>query len=166
MRKTQRAPERGVNSKTDREVAADLQLLTPPAAISFPSCRKRYGRKGALGYVWAHPASEFRRAPIFQASFHSKLTLRASWYAPPDTGVSGLQLVALEQLLSIEGTLEILMNVSFLRAPTTYNAKLCRKKVQPDKPRLHLLLTASIQRQPVTNPIPPYQAARSKKLVR
>ena len=31
----------GVNGKADRErVAADLQLLTPPAA-SFPSCRKR-----------------------------------------------------------------------------------------------------------------------------
>ena len=24
----------------------------PPAAQSFPSCRKRLGRKGALGYVW------------------------------------------------------------------------------------------------------------------
>ena len=24
----------------------------PPAAPSFPSCRKRWGRKGALGYVW------------------------------------------------------------------------------------------------------------------
>ena len=41
-----------------------------------------------------------------------------------------------------------------------------RKKVQPDKFRLHLLLTASILRQLVTNLIPPYQAARSQKLVR
>ena len=63
------------------------------------------------------PASEFRQAPMFQASFHTRVTLRESWYAPPDTGVSGLQLVALERLLSIEGTLEILMNVTFLRAP-------------------------------------------------
>ena len=48
-------------------------------------------------------ASEFRREPIFQASFHSVVTLRMSYYAPPDTGVSGLQLVALEYLPSIEG---------------------------------------------------------------
>ena len=37
---------------------------------------------------------------MFQASFHTRLTLRASYYAPPDTGVSDLQLVALEQLPS------------------------------------------------------------------
>ena len=36
-------------------------------------------------------------------SFHSGVTLRASDYAPPDTGVSGLQLVAIEYLPSIEG---------------------------------------------------------------
>ena len=40
-------------------------------------------------------------------SFHSGVTLRASDYAPPDTGVSDLQLVALERLLSIEGAEEI-----------------------------------------------------------
>ena len=40
---------------------------------------------------------------MFQASFHTIVTLRASWYAPPDTGVSNLQLVALERLPSIEG---------------------------------------------------------------
>ena len=39
--------------------------------------------------------------------------------APPDTGVSGLQLVALEQLLSIEGSAEILMDVTFLRGSIT-----------------------------------------------
>ena len=32
----------------------------PPAAPSFPSCRKRRGRKGALGYGLVRPASEFR----------------------------------------------------------------------------------------------------------
>ena len=36
-------------------------------------------------------------------SFHSEVTSRASWYAPPDTGVSDLWAVALEYLLSIEG---------------------------------------------------------------
>ena len=89
----------------------------PPAALSFLSCRKRYGRKGALGYVWVPPASEFRRKPMFQASFHTIVTSRAAYCAPPDTGVSGLQLVALERLLSIEGALEIQMNFTFLRGP-------------------------------------------------
>ena len=68
-----------------------------------------------LGYGLVLPASVFRQEPIFQASFHTILTLRASWYAPPDTGVSALQLVALKRLLSIEGAAEILMNVAFLR---------------------------------------------------
>ena len=52
---------------------------------------------------------------MFQASFHSEVTSRASYYAPPDTGVPNLQLVSVEQLLSIEGALEIQMNVTFLR---------------------------------------------------
>ena len=37
----------------------------PPAAPSFPSCRKRRGRKGALGYVWCILRVLFRQAPIF-----------------------------------------------------------------------------------------------------
>ena len=36
-------------------------------------------------------------------------------YAPPDTGESDLQLVALERLLSIEGADEIRIDVTFLR---------------------------------------------------
>ena len=48
-------------------------------------------------------------------SFHTRLTLRASRYAPPDTEVSGLQLVAVERLPSIEGTVEIRMDFAFLR---------------------------------------------------
>ena len=51
----------------------------------------------------------------FSLAFHTRLTLRASYYAPPDTGASDLILVAVEQLLSIEGALEIQMNVTFLR---------------------------------------------------
>ena len=58
--------------------------------------------KGGWGYG-VHAASEFRQAPIFQASFHTIVTLRAFDYAPPDTGVSDLQLVAVEYLPSIEG---------------------------------------------------------------
>ena len=52
---------------------------------------------------------------MFQASFHSEVTSRASYYAPPDTGVPNLQLVSVEYLPSIEGALEIQMNVTFLR---------------------------------------------------
>ena len=36
-------------------------------------------------------------------------------YAPPDTGVSNLQLVTVERLLSIEGATEIQMGCSFSR---------------------------------------------------
>ena len=35
---------------------------------------------------------------MFQASFHTIVTLRMSWCAPPDTGVSSLRLVAFESL--------------------------------------------------------------------
>ena len=56
-----------------------------------------------LGYGLVLPASEFKQEPMFQASFHTRVTLRASWYAPPDTGVSDLWAVALEYLQSIEG---------------------------------------------------------------
>ena len=65
-------------------------------------------------------ASEFRQAPMFQTSFHSGVTLRVSWYAPPDTGALDLQLVALERLPSIEGIVEIQMDVTFLRGSFLY----------------------------------------------
>ena len=48
-------------------------------------------------------ASEFRREPGLQALFHTIVTSQVSYYAPPDTGVSDLQLVAVEYLPSIEG---------------------------------------------------------------
>ena len=51
----------------------------------------------------------------FGLAFHSVVTLRMSWYAPPDTGVPNLQLVSVENLPSIEGALEIQMNVTFWR---------------------------------------------------
>ena len=49
-----------------------------PAAISFPSRGKRYGRKGRLRMCLVLPASAFRQDPMFRASFHSRLTLRVS----------------------------------------------------------------------------------------
>ena len=60
-------------------------------------------------------ASEFRQEPILGLSFHSIVTSRMSDYAPPDTWVASLMLVALEQLLSIEGATEIQMGCSFSR---------------------------------------------------
>ena len=50
-----------------------------------------------------HSASDFRQEPMFQASFHTIVTSQVSYYAPPDTGVSDLQLVAVEYLLKTEG---------------------------------------------------------------
>ena len=87
----------------------------PPAAPSFPSCRKRWGRKGALGYVWCFLHLSLGKSQCFSLAFHSGVTSRATWYAPPDTGVSDLQLVALERLPSIEGAAEILMDITFSR---------------------------------------------------
>ena len=52
---------------------------------------------------------------MFQASFHTIVTLRAFDYAPPDTGVSDLQLVSVEYLPSIEGAVENQTDVTFLR---------------------------------------------------
>ena len=82
----------------------------------FPCAGKDRGEKSAWG-CGVLSASEFRREPGLQASFHSGVTLRAFDYAPPDTEVSDLQLVAVERLLSIEGALEIQMNFTFLREP-------------------------------------------------
>ena len=62
-----------------------------------------------------HSASEFRRTPMFRASFHTILILRMSWYAPPDTGASDLIPVAVERLPSIEGAVKIQIICTFLR---------------------------------------------------
>ena len=63
-----------------------------------------------------HSASDFRQATIFRSGVPLDSHLASFYYAPPDTGVSNLQLVTVERLPSIEeGTVEILMNVAFLR---------------------------------------------------
>ena len=80
-----------------------MQLLVGSDGPIFSHAREKIGEKRALGYDLVRSASDFRREPMFQASFHTRVTLRASYYAPPDTGVPNLQLVALEYLLSIEG---------------------------------------------------------------
>ena len=55
------------------------------------------------------------------------VTLRMSWYAPPDTGVSNLILVASEQLLSIEGAVEIQMDFTFSRGKAPLEGELSPK---------------------------------------
>ena len=55
----------------------------------FPCAGKDMEEKVAWGYG-VHSASEFRQAPIFQASFHTIVTLRVSDYALPDTREPGL----------------------------------------------------------------------------
>ena len=71
--------------------------------LLFRLAGKEGGRKGALGYVWCFLRLSLGKPQCFGLAFHSVVTLRASWYAPPDTGVSDLWAVALEYLLSIEG---------------------------------------------------------------
>ena len=56
------------------------------------------------------------KSQCFGLAFHSMVTLHISYYASPDTGVSDLQLVAVEYLPSIEGATELLIGVTFLRA--------------------------------------------------
>ena len=51
-------------------------------------------------------------------------------YAPPDMGVSGSQLVAVERLLSIEGALEIQMNFTFLRGKAPLSGELSAKQTE------------------------------------
>ena len=78
----------------------------------FPCAGKDRGEKGAWGYG-VHSASEFRRNPSFWLSFHTRLTSRASWYAPPDTVGPDLQLAAVEYLPSIEGAGRICRSAPF-----------------------------------------------------
>ena len=70
-----------------------LRRLVPPWSFLtrlrrpylFPCAGKDRGEKGAWMRL-VHSASDFRQAPSFWMSFHSEVTSRASWYAPPDTG--------------------------------------------------------------------------------
>ena len=83
--------------------------------LLFRLAGKEGGEKGRWVTVWCILHLNSGERLCFSLAFHSILTSRASWYAPPDTGVPNLQLVAVEYLPSIEGTLEIQMDVTFLR---------------------------------------------------
>ena len=93
-----------------------MQLPVVSDGPIFSLAREKIGAKRALGTRLVHAASDFRQTLSFWMSFHSVVTLRISDCAPPDMGVSNLQLVAVEQLSSIEGAVEIRMVVTFLRS--------------------------------------------------
>ena len=102
---------RGLATKVQTSKAFPTCLRRP---YLFSRKRKDRGEKSA----WrrgVHSASEFRRTPMFRASFHTILILRMSWYAPPDTGASDLIPVAVERLPSIEGVVKIQIICTFLR---------------------------------------------------
>ena len=86
-----------------------------------------------LGCVWCILHLNSGKHQFFSLVFHSILTSRASNYAPPDTGVSDLQLVALERLLSIEGADEIRIDVTFSRGKAPLPGELSAKLTE----RLH-----------------------------
>ena len=87
----------------------------------FSRKRKDRGEKSAWMRL-VRSASEFKQAPSLGLAFHMVLTLWASYYAPPDTGVSSLRLVAVERLPSIEGAMEIWMGKTSLRADSSVAA--------------------------------------------
>ena len=78
----------------------------------FSRKRKDGGEKSAWMRL-AYSASEFRQAPSFWMPFHSVVTSRVFDYAPPDTGVPNLQLVAVESLPSIEGAGQVCWSAPF-----------------------------------------------------
>ena len=85
----------------------------------FPCAGKDRGEKGRWVTVWCILHLNSGERLCFSLAFHSILTLRASWYVPPDTGVPNLQRVSVEYLPSIEGALEIQMDVTFLRGKSS-----------------------------------------------
>ena len=83
--------------------------------LLFRLAGKEGGEKGRLVTVLCILPLNSSGPQCFGLAFHSIVTSCVSDYAPPDTGVSDLQMVAVEQLPSIEGTVEIRMDVTFLR---------------------------------------------------
>ena len=57
-------------------------FLTTPI---FSLAREKIGRKGRMGTVWCILPLILGRNRCFHLAFHSVVTLRASYYAPPDT---------------------------------------------------------------------------------
>ena len=102
----------------------------PPAAPSFLSQEKRWGRKECLGDAGCILPLHSGRKLSFHLAFHSVVTLRAFWYASPDTGVPNLQLVSVEYLPSIEGAVEIQMDVASLRGKAPLSGELSAEQTE------------------------------------
>ena len=77
--------------------------------------------------------------------------------APPDTGVSDLQLVALERLLSIEGADEIRIDVTFLRGKAPLSGELSAKLTE----RLQQIYSFPLS--PTAPSFPPCRKRRGRK---
>ena len=76
-----------------------MQLLVVSDGPIFSLAREKIGEKRVLGRVWCMLHLILGKNQCFSLAFHTRLTLRASYYVPPDTGASDLILVAVEQLL-------------------------------------------------------------------
>ena len=100
-----------------------LRRLVPPWSFLtrlrwpylFPCAGKDRGEKGAGGTVWCFLPLILGENQCFRCRSTRWSPYGFFDYAPPDTGVPNLQLVSVEYLPSIEGALEIQMNVTFLR---------------------------------------------------
>ena len=93
----------------------------------FSRKRKDGGRKECLGDAGCILPLHSGRKLSFHLAFHSVVTLRAFWYASPDTGVPNLQLVALEYLLKIEGADQICWSAPFCGEVIFICSALCRR---------------------------------------
>ena len=113
----------GKEEMSTEEKRRRLRRLVP--SWSFLTCLRRPllfrlagkegGEKGRWVMVLCILPLNSSGPQCFGLAFYSIVTSCVSDYAPPDTGASDLQLVAVEQLPSIEGTVEIRMGVIFLR---------------------------------------------------
>ena len=133
----------------------------------FSVLPEKIGEKRGAGLRLVLPASDFRQAPMVQASFHMIVTLRVFYYAPPDTvgiefGTSCLRTVAVNRRCGGEPDGSYLLAGQIVRT----KKKIQCKKMQANKSGLHLLFPANIQTQRLTNLIPTYQAARTRTYVR
>ena len=92
-----------------------MYLLYVSDGPIFSLAREKIGEKRVLGDAGCMLPLILGGPQCFGLAFHTRLISRASWYAPPDTGVSDLILVALERLPSMEGTVKIWIICTFLR---------------------------------------------------
>ena len=112
--------------------------LVPPSPVltrlrrPYLFSRKRKDREEKSAWTrLVLPASDFRQAPMVQASFHMIVTLRVFYYAPPDTWVSNLELVSLETVAvnrrcGGEPDGSYLLAGQIVRTKRKSNAKRCR----------------------------------------